>query len=123
MSFRSSGKLDTGHGPIDKAWIRYGKIKDALTDIKDWMNKHQEEIVVIYFGNMLGNVTEGHKELKAILENEFNELDSNVGLNDYWQKNQEWPTLAQAKESNKRVFAIVRTKTKVSILPSSLNTK
>ena len=94
-----------------------------MTDIKDWMNKHQEEIVVIYFGNMLGNVTEGHKELKAILENEFNELDSNVGLNDYWQNHQEWPTLAQAKKSNQRVFAIVRTKTKVSSLQSSLSIK
>ena len=111
MSFRSSGKLDTGHGPIDKAWIRYGKIKDALTDIKDWMNKHREEIVVIYFGNMLGNVTEGHKKLKVMLENEFNELDGNVGLNNYWQNNQEWPTLQMAKESKQRAFAIVRTKT------------
>ena len=28
------------------------------------------------------------------------------------KKNQEWPTLAMAKETNQRVFAIVRTKTK-----------
>ena len=111
LSFRSSGKLDTGHGPIDNVWIRYGKVKDALTDIKDWMNKHSEEIVVIYFGNMLGNVTEGHKILKTMLENEFSGLDGNVGLNNYWQKNQEWPTLKMAKDSKQRVFAIVRTKT------------
>ena len=97
MTFRSSGKLDTGHGPMDGAWIRYGKIKDALTDIKDWMNKHKQEIVVIYFGNMLGNVTEGHKVLKTMLENEFSGSNGNVGLNDYWQKYQEWPTLKSAK--------------------------
>ena len=75
------------------------------------MNKHPEEIVVIYFGNKLGNVTEGHKELKAMLENEFNGLDGNVGLNDFWQNNSEWPTLQMAKDSNQRAFAIVRTKT------------
>ena len=76
------------------------------------MNKHPEEIVVIYFGNKLGNVTEGHKELRAMLENEFNGLDGNVGLNNYWQNNnQEWPTLQMAKDSNQRAFAIVRTKT------------
>ncbi len=60
----------------------------------------------------LGNVTEGYKELRVMLETEFNGLNGNVGLNDYWQKNQEWPTLGMAKKTNQRVFAIVRTKTK-----------
>ena len=75
------------------------------------MNKHPEEIAVIYFGNMLGNVTEGHKKLKALLEKEFDGLNDKIGLNDYWQKNQVWPTLQMAKDSNQRAFAIVRTKT------------
>ena len=68
--------------------------------------------MIIYFGNRLGNVTEGNKELRVMLETEFNGLNGRVGLNDYWQKHNEWPTLGMAKETNQRVFAIVRTKTK-----------
>lgn len=70
------------------------------------------EIVVLYFGNMLGKNIEGQKELRSILETEFNGIDGNVGINDHWQKHQEWPTLGQAKETNQRIFAIARTKTK-----------
>ena len=69
------------------------------------------EIVVLYFGNMLGNVIEGHKELRSILKTELNGIDGNVGLNDYWQRHLEWPTMGQAKETNQRIFAIARTKT------------
>ena len=69
------------------------------------------EIVVLYFGNMLGNNIEGHKELRSILETEFSGIDGNVGINDHWQKHQEWPTLGLAKETNQRIFAIARTKT------------
>ena len=58
-----------------------------------------------------------------MLETVFDGINGNVGLNDYWQNHQEWPTLAHAKKSNQRVFAIVRTKTKVSSLPSSLSIK
>merc|ERR1719273_1490966 len=82
-----------------------------MIEIKNWMNLHPTEIIVVYFGNMLGNKTKGHKKLRTILETEFGGLDGSVGLNDYWQKNEEWPTLSQAKESNQRIFAIVRTKT------------
>ena len=64
------------------------------------------------FGNKFGNETECNKDLRVMLESEFNGMNGRVGLNDYWQKNQEWPTLAMAKETNQRVFAIVRTKTK-----------
>ena len=84
-----------------------------MIEINNWLEIHTNEIVVIYFGNRLpkeGN--QGNQELRAMLETEFNGLDGSVGLNDYWQKNQEWPTLAMAKERNQRVFAIVRTKTK-----------
>ena len=109
--FRSNGDFDTGHGLSENLWITFGKVKIAMNEIKNWLNMHHTETIVIYFGNMLGNVTKGHKELKDILEVEFNGLNGNVGLNDFWQKNEEWPTLAQAKESNQRVFAIVRTKT------------
>ena len=112
MSFRKKGLLDTGHGASDAIWVRFGNVKNALIEIKDWLEIHTNEIVVIYFGNRLGNVTEGNKELRVMLETEFNGLNGSVGLNDYWQKNQEWPTLARAKETNQRVFAIVRTKTK-----------
>ena len=69
------------------------------------------EIVVLYFGNMLGNVIEGHKELRSILKTELNGIDGNVGLNDYWQRHLEWPTMGQAKATNQRIFAIARTKT------------
>ena len=123
MIFRSKGKLQTGHGPINTAWVKFGSILNAMIEIVNWLNSHPTEIVVIYFGNMLGNVAEGQKELRTILKNVFNGLDGNVGLNDYWQIHQEWPTLKQAKESNQRVFAIVRTKTKVSRFSRSLKTK
>ena len=75
------------------------------------MNINPTEIVVLYFGNMLGNMIEGHKELRSILKTELNGIDGNVGLNDHWQTHQEWPTMGQAKETNQRIFAIARTKT------------
>ena len=122
MNFRSKGKLETGHGPIKAAWVKFGKVLNAMIEIGNWLNTHPTEIVVIYFGNMLGNVAEGQKELRTILKTVFNGLDGNVGLNDYWQNYQEWPTLHQAKETNQRVFAIVRTKTKVSRFSRCLKT-
>ena len=126
MTFRSKGKLETGHGPsawpINAAWVKFGKVLNAMIEIGNWLNTHPTEIVVIYFGNMLGNVAEGQKELRTILKTVFNGLDGNVGLNDYWQNYQEWPTLHQAKETNQRIFAIVRTKTKVSRFSRCLKT-
>ena len=93
-----------------------------MIEIKDWLNTHPTEIVVAYFGNMLGYIAEGQKELRNMLETVFDGLNGNVGLNNYWQNYQEWPTLRQAKETNQRVFAIVRTKTKVSSrLPKSIS--
>ena len=121
MNFRSKGKLETGHGPsawpINAAWVKFGKVLNAMIEIGNWLNTHPTEIVVTYFGNMLGNIAEGQKELRTILKTVFNGLDGNVGLNDYWQNHQEWPTLGQAQKSNKRVFAIIQTKTKVSSIP------
>ena len=93
MTFRSKGKLETGHGPsawpINAAWVKFGKVLNAMIEIGNWMNTHPTEIVVTYFGNMLGNVAEGQKELRTILKTVFNGLDGNVGLNDYWQNHQE----------------------------------
>ena len=83
-----------------------------MIEINNWLKIHTNEIVIIYFGNRLGNVTEGNKELRVMLETEFNGLNGRVGLNDYWQKHNKWPRLGMAKETNQRVFAIVRTKTK-----------
>ena len=103
--------LDTGHWLHESIGITFGRVKNAMIEIKNWMNLHPTEIIVVYFGNMLGNKTKGHKELRNILETEFGGLDGSVGLNDYWQKNEKWPTLSQAKEANQRIFAIVRTKT------------
>ena len=111
FSFRKEGRLDTGHGANNALWVRFGKVKDALIEIKEWLEVHTTEIVVIYFGNRLGNVTEGNKDLRVMLETVFNGHNGSIDLNDYWQKNQEWPTLKMAKENNQRVFAIVRTKT------------
>ena len=91
-------------------WITFGKVKDVLIEINNWLEIHTNKIVIIYFGNRLGNETEGNKELRVMLETEFN--GRSVGLNDHWQKHKEWPTLGVAKETNQRVFAIVRTKTK-----------
>ena len=89
----------------------FGTIKDAVFEIKTWMNMNPTEIVVLYFGNMFGNVIEGHKELRSILKTELNGIDGNVGLNNHRQTHQEWPTLGQAKETNQRIFAVARTKT------------
>ena len=51
---RSDGALETGHGVIELAWVKFGEVKNALIEIKDWLNKHPTEIVVPYFGNMQG---------------------------------------------------------------------
>ena len=122
MTFRSKGKLQTGHGPTNAAWVKFGTVINAMIEIENWLDTHPTEIVVTYFGNMLGNVAEGQKELRTILKTVFNGRDGRVGLNDYWQNHQEWPTLKQAKESNQRVFAIVQTKTKVTRFSRSLKT-
>ena len=34
--------------------MKFGEVKNALIEIKDWLNKHPTEIVVPYFGNMKG---------------------------------------------------------------------
>ena len=62
---------------FEQLGFTFGKVKNAMDEIKKWMNLHPNEIIVIYFGNMLGDVTKGHKELRDILEVEFNGLNGN----------------------------------------------
>ena len=49
-----------------------------MNEIKNWMNSHPSEIIVIYFGAMLGDKIKGHKELRNILQMEFNGHNGNV---------------------------------------------
>lgn len=67
--YKSDGKLETGHNVV--SWVKFGEVKNALIEIKDWLNKHPNEIVVPYFGNMVGNITEGQKELRDMLVTVF----------------------------------------------------
>ena len=73
-----------------------------MKEIKTWSDSHPTEVIVLYFGAML-NREEGLEELKNILEDIFGDE-----LNDSWQNSSQWPTLGQAKQSNKRIFAFVR---------------
>ena len=73
MNFRSKGKLETGHGPIKAAWVKFGKVLNAMIEIGNWLNTHPTEIVVIYFGNMFGNIAEGQKEVRTIVKTVFNQ--------------------------------------------------
>ena len=53
------------HASTGILWKTFGKISNAMVEIRNWLNMHPTEIVVIYFGNMEGNKTEGHKKLKV----------------------------------------------------------
>ena len=64
-------ELETGHGP-SKWYYTYGKVEYAMKEIQNWMVKHSSEIVVVYFGEILGSIPKAFMELTKILDKTFN---------------------------------------------------
>ena len=97
--------LFSGHGP-SKWYYTYGKVEDALNEIKSWMIQNPEEIVVLYFGQILEPKQSAIETLRNLLEQDFDGKSGNPGL--YRVNATKWPTLKEAKIENQRLFSFVR---------------
>ena len=105
----SNNILNTGHGP-ENWYYTYGTVQDAMDEIKVWMNEHKSEIAIVRFGQIYGSKEDALKKLKRTLEHTFDGIGDNVGLNGVYRANEMWPTLAEAKTSNNRIFAFASIK-------------
>ena len=105
----SNNILNTGHGP-ENWYYTYGTVQDAMDEIKVWMNEHKSEIAIVRFGQIYGSKEDALKKLKRTLEHTFDGIGDNVGLNGVYRSNEMWPTLAEAKTSNNRIFAFASIK-------------
>ena len=94
------------HG-TETIYFTYGKLVDGMLAINNWLARHPREIVVLRFGDINGPKKEGMKELKRVLEETFTGLGEVSGINDEFRKINDWPTLKDAINSNKRVFIFV----------------
>ena len=95
--------LWTGHGPKD-LFFTTARFEKALQEIKQWMIKHPNELVIVYVGSLVGDDRSlGLEKLTQLLEKHFSDQ---VKLNDYWRLHKAWPTLETAIDSQKRLFAI-----------------
>ena len=99
-------KIISAHG-TETIYFTYGKLVDGIYAINNWLARHPREIVVLRFGDINGPKKEGMKELKRVLEETFTGLGEVSGINDEFRKTNDWPTLKDAINSNKRVFIFV----------------
>ena len=107
--------LFTGHGP-KKWYYPYGSMKNAFDEIHSWMKNHPSEIVILYFGELYANSRPNAvSSLARLLEVNFDGKNDNIGINDVFRSNDTWPTLGEAKRTNKRIFAVIRTKSNSEI--------
>lgn len=108
----SDDKLYTGHGPksVDVLYKNFGLVKDAILEVKTWMTAHPNEVVVLYFGELLGDRLKGLKELKNILAHELPSRGcaDTVCINTQWQDTKKWPSLGDAIDANRRIFVFAR---------------
>jgi hypothetical protein len=99
----SKGKISSCHGG---AWGGY--LEDGLDQLEEWMNDHENDLVIIHFNwdtddDDQNRIATG---IKDMLEDRF--TGSGCGMNTYYNThNQNWPTLKDAIDSNKRLFVFM----------------
>ena len=74
IKLHSDNILYTGHGP-ENFYYRFAKLQDVVDNINAWMEKHESEIIILRFGELLGPKIDVYKELRRILIHSF----TNVG--------------------------------------------
>ena len=74
IELHSDKILYTGHGP-ENFYYRFAKVQDVVDDINTWMKKHESEIIILRFGELLGSKNDVYSELRRILTHSF----TNVG--------------------------------------------
>jgi len=101
--------LETGHGshPEIGLYQCYGKMDILLEDMRNWLDQHPSEVVVLNFGNIEWP-EETIPSLMETLINKFSPEENRVGLNTAFKKTGTWPTLAEAVDTNQRVFVFLR---------------
>ena len=100
--------ITTVHG-VTNWYYTYGSMKDAFDEIHSWMKNHPSEIIILYFGDIIANCRpDAVHSLVQLLEEKFDGENDNIGINDVFRSNNTWPTLEEAKRTNKRIFAFIR---------------
>ena len=82
----------------------YGKLNKLFRSINDWLNRHPNEVLVLYFGK-IDFENETLWRLKESLKASFGSR-----INDEYKKTSgRWPTLGQAIRDQKPIFIFMRT--------------
>ena len=100
--------ITTVHG-VTNWYYTYGNMTDAFDEIHSWMKNHPSEIIILEFGDIIANSRpDAVHSLVQLLEEKFDGENDNIGINDVFRSNNTWPTLEEAKRTNKRIFAFIR---------------
>jgi len=100
--------LETGHGSHPELGLYqcYGRMDTLLGHMREWMDRHPSEIVVLNFGNIEWP-GETVPRLMETLMTVFSSQDG-VKINKVFKERGIWPTLGEAVSSNDRLFVFIR---------------
>ena len=99
--------LETGHGsnPGIGLYQCYGKVEVLLDQIREWLNNHPSEVVVLNFGN----IDWPDETIPILLETLMQTFTKEgVKMNRSFKLTGKWPTLREAVTKNERIFVFVR---------------
>jgi len=101
--------LETGHGPNAELGLYqcFGLVDDLLFQMRDWLDNHPTELVMLHFGNI-----ELERQTIPILiqtlRNIFPRDRDSVRINTQYKQNGSWPLLGDAVANNERIFVFIR---------------
>lgn len=101
--------LMTGHGSNPELGIYqcFGRLDSLLAQIRDWLDLHSTELLVLNFGNIEYPGDTVPKLLEA-LRAAFPQQGEGVRMNRSFKENGSWPLLGEAVERNERIFVFIR---------------
>ena len=99
--------LETGHGkyPGYGLYQCFGRLKKIFLKMGRWLNRHQGEVITLYFGE-LHYPDDTVPSLKEALRESFHK--NIVQMNSAFKRTGKWPSLGEAVAANERVFVFVR---------------
>jgi len=102
--------LETGHGSHPELGLYqcYGRMDRLLGQMRDWLDIHKSEVVVLNFGNIELPKETIPKLMETLLEVFTGQDDERVKINKVFKKTGVWPTLGEAVRSNERLFVFIR---------------
>eukprot|EP00092_Neocalanus_flemingeri_P033105 GFUD01036000.1.p1 GENE.GFUD01036000.1~~GFUD01036000.1.p1 ORF type:complete len:509 (-),score=111.87 GFUD01036000.1:306-1832(-) len=100
--------LETGHGshPDLGLYQCYGRMDTLLGQMREWMDRHPSEIVVLNFGN----IEWPEQTIPSLMETLIKVFTSQDGvkISKGFKERGIWPTLGEAVRSNERLFVFIR---------------